>query len=123
MVLMRWLKVWFGLIFAASFGWSGTQSDEKVGDLTFKLPPGWSKVIRGNVATLKPGDALASATCVVTITAGLQASGDLPQWLDKQFHPHVGTRQVVSKVPIPYQNDPDGWEACGLSAILYFNPN
>ena len=68
---MRWLKVWIGLLFAVSIGLSGTQSDESIGNLTFKLPPGWTKKPYRNEIELKPGDVKPSEWCTVTIKSGL----------------------------------------------------
>src|SRR5688572_7168471 len=120
---MGWFKYSFALLVIVCLGWAGSQSDEQVGNIKFKLPKGWTKSVYRNEVALKPGDVHPSEWCTVTIKASLQANGDLVQWVNSQADEFMRGRQVLMNTPIPYQNDPNGWEGCGISFAVRVNAN
>lgn len=120
---MRLVKILIGIVLVVGFGWTIPQSEETIGNLKFKLPAGWTKRPYRNEIELKPGDVHPSESCTVTIKSGLQANGDLVQWLNKQADEFLRGRQVLMNTAIPYQDDPKGWEGCGLSFAVRVNAN
>ena len=120
---MRLLRILFGIFLIASLGWTVPQSEETIGNLKFKLPTGWTKSVYRNEVALKPGDVHPSEWCTVTIKSGLRANGDLVQWVNQQADEFLRGRQVLMNTPLPYQDDPKGWEGCGLAFAVRVNAN